>query len=142
MEILSPSILKNITLPLYATKISCGFPSPAEDYLEAKLDLNEKLIQRPSSTFLLKAEGDSMTNAGIFNNDLLVVDKSIKPQHGHIIVAVVNGEFTLKRLVFRFPKTILQPENPKFKPLEITAEMNFEVWGVVTHTIHGFLKND
>lgn len=142
MEILSPSILKNITLPLYATKISCGFPSPAEDYLEAKLDLNEKLIQRPSSTFLLKAEGDSMTNAGIFNNDLLVVDKSIKPQHGHIIVAVVNGEFTLKRLVLRFPKTILQPENPKFKPLEITAEMNFEVWGVVTHTIHGFLKND
>jgi DNA polymerase V len=140
MEIVKNFNLSEIDLPLFANRISCGFPSPADDYLEGFLNLNAKLIPRPSSTFLIKAEGDSMIGAGIYEGDLLIVDKSITPTHNQIIVAVVNGEFTIKRLLYRFPKTILQPENPKNVPIEVTAEMNFQVWGVVTYTIHGFFK--
>jgi DNA polymerase V len=128
-------------LPLFANRISCGFPSPADDYVEGILNLNEKLIPRPSSTFLVRAEGDSMNGAGIFEGDLLIVDKSITPAHNQIVIAVVNGEFTVKRLLYRFPKTFLQPENPKYKTLEITAEMGFLVWGTVTYAIHGFLSH-
>ena len=140
MEIVKNVNLSEIDLPLFANRISCGFPSPADDYLEGFLNLNAKLIPRPSSTFLIKAEGDSMIGAGIYEGDLLIVDKSITPTHNQIVVAVVNGEFTIKRLLYRFPKTILQPENPKNAPIEVTAEMNFQVWGVVTYTIHGFFK--
>lgn len=140
MEILKNFITKHLDLPLFANRISCGFPSPADDYLEGFLNLNEKLIPRPSSTFLVKAEGDSMTGAGIFEGDLLIVDKSITAAHNQIVVAVVNGEFTIKRLLFRFPKTLLQPENTKYKTIEVTPEMGFQVWGVVTYTIHGFFK--
>jgi len=140
MEILKIDPTDNISLPLFANRISCGFPSPADDYVEGLLNLNEKLIPRPSSTFLIKAEGDSMNGVGIYEGDLLIVDKSITAAHNQIVVAIINSEFTIKRLVFRFPKTFLQPENPKYKPIEITPEMDFHVWGVVTFTIHGFLK--
>ncbi|MEQ1724291.1 MAG: translesion error-prone DNA polymerase V autoproteolytic subunit, partial [Pseudobdellovibrio sp.] len=108
MEILKLDNTELSKLPFIANRISCGFPSPADDYVEGLLNLNEKLIPRPSSTFLVKAEGDSMTGAGIFEGDLLIVDKSIKPAHNQIVVAVINGEFTIKRLIFRFPKTFLQ----------------------------------
>lgn len=140
MEILKLENTDLIKLPLFANRISCGFPSPADDYIEGLLNLNEKLIPRPSSTFLIKAEGDSMNGAGIYEGDLLIVDKSITAAHNQIVVAIINGEFTIKRLIFRFPKTILQPENPKYKSLEVTPEMGFQVWGVVTFTIHGFFK--
>ena len=140
MEILKLENNPNLTLPLVANKVSCGFPSPADDYIEGFLNLNEKLIPRPSSTFLIRAEGDSMTGAGIFEGDLLIVDKSITASHNQIIIAVVNGEFTVKRLLFRYPKILLQPENPKYKTIEVVPEMNFQVWGVVTFTIHGFFK--
>jgi DNA polymerase V len=140
MEILKLDNTELTKLPFIANRISCGFPSPADDYIEGLLNLNEKLIPRPSSTFLVKAEGDSMIGAGIFEGDLLIVDKSIKPAHNQIVVAVINGEFSIKRLIFRFPKTFLQPENIKYKTLEVNAEMNFQVWGVVTYAIHGFSK--
>lgn len=140
MEILNLLNTDLPKLPIITNRLSCGFPSPADDYIEGLLNLNEKLIPRPSSTFIAVAEGDSMTGAGIYEGDLLIIDKSITAAHNQIVVAVVNGEFTIKRLIFRFPKTILQPENSKYKPIEITPEMNFQVWGVVTHTIHGFLK--
>ena len=140
MEIIKLENTELLKLPLFANRISCGFPSPADDYIEGLLNLNEKLIPRPSSTFLVKAEGDSMNGAGIFEGDLLIVDKSITAAHNQIIVAVLNGEFTIKRLIYRYPKIILQPENSKYKPIEMTPEMNFQVWGVVTFTIHGFFK--
>ncbi len=140
MEIIKLDNTELLKLPLFANRISCGFPSPAEDYIEGLLNLNEKLIPRPSSTFLVKAEGDSMTGAGIFEGDLLIVDKSITASHNQIVVAVLNGEFTIKRLFYRFPMTLLQPENPKYKTIEVTPEMNFQVWGVITYTIHGFFK--
>lgn len=140
MEIIKIDNSEVLNLPLFKHRISCGFPSPADDYIEGLLNLNEKLIPHPSSTFLIKAEGDSMTGAGIFEGDLLIVDKSIAPAHSQIVVAVVDSEFTLKRLIYRFPKTFLQPENPKYKTIEVTPEMSFQVWGVVTYTIHGFFK--
>lgn len=131
----------SLQLPLFSSTVSCGFPSPADDYLESVLNLNEKLIPHPSSTFLVKADGDSMVGAGIFAGDFLIVDKSITATHNQIVVAIINGEFTIKRLIYRFPKTFLQAENARYKPIEILPEMNFQIWGVVTCAIHEFLKN-
>jgi len=122
--------------PLSNIPISCGFPSPAEEYLQSQLDLNEHLITKPSATFFVYAKGDSMTGAGIYEGDLLIIDRSVTPRHNHIGVAILNGEFTLKRLLQKNGTTLLQPENPKYKPIEIKDGMNFEVWGVAIHSIH------
>ncbi len=122
--------------PLAEAPISCGFPSPAEEYMQAQLDLNEHLVHKPAATFFVYAKGDSMTGAGIYEGDLLIIDRSITARHNHVVVAVLNGEFTLKRLLQKNGKIILQPENPKYKPIEVTEAMSFEVWGVAIHNIH------
>lgn len=122
---------------LYLTPVSCGFPSPAEDYIESPLDLNEHLIARPAATFFVRAKGDSMTGAGIFEGDLLIIDRSIKARPGHVILAILNGEFTLKR--WHKDKNNhywLLPENPNYKPMPLTEESDFSVWGVAIHCIH------
>lgn len=121
---------------LYATSVSCGFPSPAEDYVDRALDLNELLIAKPSATFFVKAKGESMIGAGIFEGDLLIIDRSVTPKSGQIVLAVVSGEFTLKRLVKEKNEIWLYPENSKNQPLKITPEMEFEIWGVALHCIH------
>lgn len=136
LEFFVPGETGEFLLPLYATRISAGFPSPAEDFIEQKLDLNAYLIKNPSATFLVKVNGDSMTNAGILNGDILVVDRSVNPHDGMIVIGVINGEFTVKRISRQGKKLFLQPENEKFRPVEITEGMDFQIWGVVTYAIH------
>ncbi|MCP5505995.1 MAG: translesion error-prone DNA polymerase V autoproteolytic subunit [Chlamydiales bacterium] len=128
--------IKELKLPLFSNKVCAGFPSPAEDHLEQKLDLNQFLIKHPAATFFVKVEGDSMKGGGILNGDLLIVDRAITPQNGQVIVAVLNGEFTLKRIKKEGSRLFLKPENPSFPLIEVTEEMDFQVWGVVTYAIH------
>ena len=123
-------------LPLYLSRIKAGFPSPAEDYLDKKLDLNEYLIKHPSSTFFVKVKGDSMVGAGINSGDILIVDRSLEPKDKRIVVACLNGEFTVKRISKTGDKLSLLSENPKYAPIEIKNGIDFEVWGVVVHVIH------
>ena len=115
--------------------VPAGFPSPAQDYMEDDIDLTELLIPKPLSTFIIRVKGDSMTGAFIPPEALLVVDKSAKPASGKIIVAHINGEFTVKRLVKTPKGLVLHAENPAYKPMTITEEMGFTVWGVVTWII-------
>ncbi len=135
-EIYFPDRTLDIELPLFLESVSAGFPSPADDYLEGKLDLNDYLIMNPAATFLVRVTGDSMTNSGIYSGDLLIVDRSLEPKDGNIVIAVIDGELTVKRLRYVKNKLSLVPENPKYKPIEITESMNFEVWGVVSTVIH------
>ncbi len=135
-EFFIPETLKETLLPLFSAKISAGFPSPAEDFIEQRLDLNKYLIKNPSSTFLVKVNGESMKNAGILNGDILIVDRSINPTDKTIILCVLNGEFTVKRISKRGEKLFLIPENDQFKPIEIVDGMDFRVWGVVVFAIH------
>ena len=136
VEILKANKVSKRAFPLYLSSIKAGFPSPADDYLDKKLDLNEHLIKHPTATFFVKVKGDSMINAGIHSGDILIVDRSIEARHQHIVVAIVNGEFTVKRLSKRAGKVSLLPENDKYKAIEITQAMDFEIWGVVLHVIH------
>lgn len=122
-------------LPLYASKIPAGFPSPAEDYIEGQLDLNEQLICNPNATFLLKVSGDSMVGAGIMSGGMLVVDRSIEARHGKIVIAVLDGQLTVKRLYDRGGKIQLCSENPKYQPIRISREQDLQIWGVVTNVI-------
>lgn len=123
-------------LPLFTARISAGFPSPADDYIDRKLDLNEYLIKHPAATFFVRVQGDSMIDAGIHSGDILIVDRALEPADGKIVIAVLYGELTVKRIKKTKTKLSLLPENPAFKPIEITPEMGLEVWGVVTHVIH------
>lgn len=119
-------------LPLDEVRVSAGFPSPAADYAEKTLDINEYLVRNPVSTFFFAVEGDSMQGAEIFDGDILVVDKSLEPRHGHIVIAFVDGQRLVKRLYHRAGRVALLAENPAFPPLEIQDGMEFLVWGVVT----------
>ena len=116
--------------------VYAGFPSPAEDHLDLDLDLNEHLIKHPSATFYVYAKGDSMINSGIHDGDLLIVDRSLNPGLKSIVIAVINGEFTVKRIRKINKELYLMPDNDAYKPIQITKDMNFQIWGIVTHTIH------
>lgn len=129
---------EKIDFPLFTTPISAGFPSPAENHVDRKIDLNEELIKHPAATFFVRVEGDSMQDAGILSGDILIVDRSIQAKDGKIIVAVVNGEFTVKKIKKIKDKYFLVPENKKYSRTEITKEMDFSIWGVVLHAIHSF----
>ncbi len=128
--------MTNTKLNFYANRIPAGFPSPADDFLEKQLDLNDYLINNKASTFLVKVTGNSMENAGIFDGDVLVVDRSVEPANGKVVLGVLNGEFTVKRLSRQKNKLFLVPENTLYQPLEITEEMDFKIWGVVTFSLH------
>lgn len=123
-------------LPLFQHAVSAGFPSPAEDECQEKLDLNELLIRHPSATFFLRVSGNSMIDAGIHHNDILIVDRSIEPKHGKIVIASLNGELTVKRLIHDGGKVWLYAENREYDPIDITEEIDFRIWGVVTAVIH------
>ncbi len=136
VEIFKADTTSKQPLPLYLSRIKAGFPSPADDFLDKRLDLNEFLIKHPASTFFVKVKGDSMIGAGINSGDMLIVDRSIEPKNNKVVVAVVNGDFTVKRFSKRLGKVFLVAENPDFKPIEITDASDFEIWGVVIHVIH------
>jgi len=138
-QILNPERVTELALPLFLESVSAGFPSPADDYIEGKLDLNNYLVRNPTSTFFVRVTGDSMIDAGIYSGDILVVDRSLDTKDSSIIIAVINGELLVKRLKKTKSKFYLYPENKNYEPIEITQEMNFEVWGVVTTVIHSVL---
>lgn len=126
----------NCELPLYAEGVSAGLPFHADDSVEKKLDLNELLVKHPTATFFVKVQGESMIGAGIFSGDILLVDRSIEPVDGAIVIAQLNGEFTVKRLKFSGGRPYLLAENPNYKPIQMKEGVEFVVWGVVTSVIH------
>ena len=126
-------------VPWYGDLIKAGFPSPAADYREDVLDFNSYLVINPAASFTVRVEGDSMEDEGIRSGDLLIVDRSIPPRDNMIVVAVLYGEFTVKRLVRREGRLWLCPGNPSYDPVRIELDMEFQVWGVVTYVIHSFL---
>lgn len=123
---------KPLFIPLDSVKVSAGFPSPAADYEDRRLDINEYLVRNPVSTFFFVVEGNSMEGAEIFDGDILVVDKSIRPTHGSIVIAFVDGQRLVKRLYKRGQRVALLAENPLYRPLEIGEGMELTIWGVVT----------
>jgi DNA polymerase V len=123
-------------LPLAGEAVAAGFPSPAEDYMEKTLDLNEYLAPRPEATFFVRVSGDSMTGAAIHHGDILVVDRSLSARPGNVVIARLDGEFTVKRLRRTAAGMELAPENPDYAPTPITPDTDFEVWGVVRHVLH------
>ncbi|MSS73894.1 MAG: translesion error-prone DNA polymerase V autoproteolytic subunit [Candidatus Latescibacteria bacterium] len=125
-----------LPIPFFGSTIPAGFPSPAEDYIDKSLDLNDLVIQHPAATFFVRVEGDSMIDAGIHSGDVLVVDRALTPGNGRVVVAVVGGEFTVKRIRKVGDRLFLVPDNPDLDPLEISPETGFEVWGIVTYVIH------
>lgn len=127
---------KGYSLPLCSSTVQAGFPSPADDHIEHTLDLNQYLIKHPAATFFVKVSGDSMLNAGIHPGDILIVDRSLTPQHGKIVVAAVDGNLTVKRLHIQHGKTQLLPENPAFDPIDVCEDSHVTIWGVVTNVLH------
>lgn len=123
-------------LPAFLSAVQAGFPSPADDYVEHTLDINKLVVKHPAATFFVRVEGDSMTDANIQSGDILVVDRSEQASTGKIVVAILNGEFTVKRLVINNSGTYLVPENKKFSPIKVNEDSNFQVWGIVTYVIH------
>ena len=123
-----------LTLTLYGANVSAGFPSPAGDHVEGKLDLNEHLIRRPAATYFVRAEGESMRDAGIFSGDLMIVDRSVNPKSGDVVIALVHGDLTVKRLTGSQRGWKLTAANPSFADISLT-ELGCEIWGIVTHSI-------
>jgi DNA polymerase V len=121
--------------PLVQSAVSAGFPSPAENHIEGSLDLNRHMIKHPVATFYVRAQGDSMIDAGIAPGSILVVDRAVEADDGDIVVARINNEFCVKRLRIKGGEVWLMPENAAYDPIEITEEMEFEVWGKVTWSI-------
>jgi DNA polymerase V len=133
--VLSPSNPpSNLAIVLYSSRVPAGFPSPADDHIEGKLDLNEHLIRHPAATFFARATGESMKDAGIFDGDLLVVDRSLTAQPADVVIAVLHGELTVKRLQKPNGAWVLTAANPSFPHIPIN-DHGCEVWGVVTHSI-------
>lgn len=133
-----PGKWPTLHLPLFLEKISAGFPSPAQDYVEQRLDLNQLCVKRPAATYFVRVAGDSMIDAGIYPEDLLVVDRSITAQSGDIVIACLNGEFTVKTL--ELAPLRLVPQNDEYQPILITESDDFEIFGVVTNIIRSIKR--
>ena len=129
----TPTVIER---PLFVSSVQAGFPSPAEDYIESSLDLNAHLIKNPAATFFVRVSGSSMKDALIFPGDILLVDRSLTPRSGRVVIAVIDGELTVKRLLLNQAKAVLKAENSEFTDIDIAPESEFEIWGVVTHIIH------
>ena len=134
LKIYAISDCSEIELPMIGG-VSAGFPSPAADFLDSGVDLNQYLIKKPASTFIAFVNGESMADAGIGNKDLLIIDKSLEPTNGKIAVCIINGEFVLKRLLVDKEGIWLMPANKNFKPIKITEYTDFEIWGIVVYSI-------
>ncbi len=138
IEIYSAFSGSRLELPVISAGISAGFPSPALDFIDLTIDMNRHLIKHPSATFYGRVKGHSMKDAGIFDGDLLVIDKSLEPKNDKIAVCFIDGEFTVKRIKIENDCCWLIPENSDFQPLKVTAENDFLIWGIVTHVIKAF----
>jgi DNA polymerase V len=140
--ILSPDLLNQAKVPFLSSYLAAGFPSPAEDLVEGKLNPSDLLIKNKAATYFVRIIGDSMTGDGIFPNDIVVVDRSLEARNGDIIIACVGGEVTIKRYKRDEAKRLiyLLPSNPDFAVITITAGEEFEIWGVVTFNLHGIRK--
>ncbi len=125
-----------LLIPIAGEAISAGFPSPAEDYLELGIDLNQHLIKNPISTFFLRVSGNSMNNAGIYDKDLLIIDRSINPTPGNIVVAVLDGEFTLKRLIQDHDNYYLKADKENYPAINLYQYSDIQIWGVAIYSIH------
>jgi len=134
----APDLATRRELPVAGSPVKAGFPSPADDFLDAPLDLNRELVRNPASTFFVRVAGDSMTGDGIDDGDLLIVDKSVEPVDGCVAVCYVNGEFTVKRIRREKGCLLLMPSNPNYRPLRIEAGDTLVVWGVVRHVVKTF----
>lgn len=140
VDIYSVDVSTDLLLPFIDEGIHAGFPSPASDYLDIAIDLNRELVEHPDSTFYARVKGVSMQDAGIQNGDVLVVDRSLTAQNGDVIVAHLNGEFTVKRLLFEENACILAPANQDYPQIRIEENDDFRVWGVVTYVIKNVRK--
>ncbi len=116
--------------------VPAGFPSPADDFVEMEINLQDYIVKNKEATFCVKVEGSSMTKAGINTGDIMIVDRSLTPKHNDIVLAVIDGDFTVKRLAVNDNSVYLVPENDSFSPIKITELMDFQVWGIITHIIH------
>lgn len=141
LEFYSANTESSITLPLIDGGIAAGFPSPAQDYIDLKIDLNKELIDNPSSTFYARVKGSSMIDAGISDGDILVIDKSLEPRNGDTAVCYIDGEFTIKFIKIEPDAVFLIPANPDFIPIKVTDNNNFCIWGIVTYSIKKHKKN-
>ncbi len=131
----------NFLIPLVSDHIAAGFPSPGDDYIENRIDLNEELIRHPISTFFLRVKGESMSKAGILDGDLLIVDRSLDPRPGNIVVAILDGSFTLKKLTYKKGLTYLEAAHPNYPAIDLRNYENGQIWGVAIYSIHR-LSND
>ena len=127
-----------LAIPLYSSKVAAGNPSPAEDHVDETLDLNDYMVRRPDTTCMLRVEGESMKNAGILPNDILVVDRSLSATHNKIVIAALNSELTVKRLFQQDGIIKLLPENPDYPDIEIESEADLHIWGVVVGSFRRF----
>lgn len=130
-----PALGPRRSRPLFLARVEAGFPSPADDYVDRALDLHEFCVRNGPATFFVRASGDSMVDAGIASGDLLVVDRSVEPRTGHVVVAVLDGELTVKRLRLAGRRVILEPANEAYSPIEAEPDRDLSVWGVVTHVV-------
>jgi DNA polymerase V len=131
-----PTIWEKYLAPLFIARVSAGFPSPADDYLDNRIDLNKQLIAHPSATFYVRVKGSSMVDAGINDGDMLIVDRAIEPRNNDIVVSILNWEFTVKRLRKETDGLYLMPENSTYQPVKVLDGADFRVWGVVSYIIH------
>jgi len=136
IDISKPLFDNPLSVPSPLSSVQAGFPSPAEDYIEKELDINALVIKHPAATFFVRVEGESMIDANIFSGDILVVDRSLTAVSGKIVIAIVDGDFTVKRFIQNQHQTYLSPENPKYPTIQIDTDTDFQIWGVVTHVIH------
>ena len=124
-------------IPYLSSAVHAGFPSPADDFLEGHLDLNEYLIHHPTATYYVRVKGESMINAGIHDGDLLIVDRSLEPRDNKVVIAIVDGQLTVKRLKkLKNQQFVLIAENPDFPAIAVNEENNVSIWGIVTNVIH------
>jgi DNA polymerase V len=136
LTVYKPVLKDTVLLPLFLSKVCAGFPSPADDYIDEKLDLNKHLIKNIPATYCVRVEGNSMIEAGIHNADILIIDRSLTPKNNDVVVACIEGELTVKRLVKKRNKVLLVAENPNYKPIEVSGDDELTIWGVATNVIH------
>jgi DNA polymerase V len=130
-----PDFESDLRIPYVKEGVSAGFPSPAADFMETSIDLNKELSENPLATFYIKVRGNSMIDAGISDNDVLVVDRSLEPQNNKIAICFIDGEFTVKRILVEQDCLFLMPENPSYSPIKVTEENQLIIWGMVTYVI-------